>query len=253
MTTVYNYRLYCNYESKFVELWDTDTPTVCPNNNTHEINEASITVIGTASEEAVVIKEEISAAGTTGGHYQATSIGLDITANTTAQADFTYPIPIGPLSIEFMTKDIHEGDEISVTVAPNTIIGALTADVSSNVSGISVSNTVVENTFVGAFLDLFDGVNNNSLNRIKEIYKNNNHIIMESPTVSSFSATSPTYVRQSIKMMHNVEIGPAGRYMLGESKIGASYIPAETTIRLTYSNKSTDTDKRFTGIIENLY
>lgn len=52
-TTVVNkYRLYCNTEATHVYAWDTSAPTTCPNNDQHNIDTNSVTVIDTVSEEA---------------------------------------------------------------------------------------------------------------------------------------------------------------------------------------------------------
>ena len=49
--TVYQYRLYCETEDAYVEVWDTEAPTVCPNNNGHTIDTDSITVIDKITQD----------------------------------------------------------------------------------------------------------------------------------------------------------------------------------------------------------
>jgi hypothetical protein len=52
---VYKYRYYCTTEATYVYKWDTTTPTVCPNNNGHTINSASITIIDTRAENTTTV------------------------------------------------------------------------------------------------------------------------------------------------------------------------------------------------------
>jgi hypothetical protein len=55
MSTVNKYRFFCNTENTHVYTWNTTTPTVCPNNNTHTIDSQSITIVDTVSDERAVV------------------------------------------------------------------------------------------------------------------------------------------------------------------------------------------------------
>jgi len=118
---------------------------------------------------------------------------------------------------------------------------------------INVSSTVIDNIEIGYFVNLFDGVNSDDVGRI--IYKDiaNSKIYVETNPTNSFSAASPTYVRQSVKMLQDYHLCQASTHIIGSSKIGASHIPTDTLITVSYDNKSTDTDKTFTGRVEFLY
>lgn len=45
MTELNKYRIYCTTESTNVFVWSETTPTVCPNNNTHTIDDDSIVIV----------------------------------------------------------------------------------------------------------------------------------------------------------------------------------------------------------------
>lgn len=105
---------------------------------------------------------------------------------------------------------------------------------------------------LGFEINLFNGVNMNELYRISNIDKLNNKITVENGAINSFSAYT-TYVRINVYSIRNFEIGPAWEYIVGESKIGGSYIPANIPVTVSYTNKSTDTDKKFVGYLEYLY
>jgi hypothetical protein len=55
MTIAYQYRLYCNTEAAYVYGYNTSTPTVCPNNNTHTIDNTTITIVQTVSSPTVSV------------------------------------------------------------------------------------------------------------------------------------------------------------------------------------------------------
>lgn len=54
--TVNRYRLYCNTESAYVYSWNTIVPIVCPNVNTHSIDTTTITIIDSASNSNINLK-----------------------------------------------------------------------------------------------------------------------------------------------------------------------------------------------------
>ena len=70
--------------------------------------------------------------------------------------------------------------------------------------------------------------------------------------MSSFTAATPTYVKQTVCMVPKIYLTGVSKFDLGMSKIGASYIPANTDIQVRYNNISA-TAKTFSIIIEYLY
>ena len=44
-TTEYKYRIWCKTEDKYVYVWDTETPTQCPNDSTHIIFTSTVTIV----------------------------------------------------------------------------------------------------------------------------------------------------------------------------------------------------------------
>ena len=48
---IYKYRVWCNNESTWVEIWAEEIPTTCPNNNTHSIDTSKTTIIDQVSTE----------------------------------------------------------------------------------------------------------------------------------------------------------------------------------------------------------
>lgn len=49
MEELFKYDVWCNTESIYVSIWSESPPTVCPNNNTHSIDESKTCIIDTVS------------------------------------------------------------------------------------------------------------------------------------------------------------------------------------------------------------
>lgn len=205
-----------------------------------------------SSVPSVQILEE-SGTQRTGGHFQAMSRKFSAPSNRTTTVDFSEPIPMAGFILNFKATTEHEGDVINMYVAPETIVGAITANVSVSDTVINVSSTVLQNMSVGFLFQLFDGVHTEDLGRVITIDKANGQITVENASTRAFSASSPTYVRQSIQYVRDYIIGPPGDYTVGQSKIGGTYIPANTVIRVTYENKSLLISKSFVAYSDQTY
>ena len=57
MTTVYQYRIYCDTEADYVYTWAETEPTVCPNDSGHTIDTDSITIVDTVANDLVELKD----------------------------------------------------------------------------------------------------------------------------------------------------------------------------------------------------
>jgi len=249
--TIYKYKVWCDTDSKWVETWADTTPTDCPENNGHAIDSSKTSIIDIVKEDQITVREE----GTpTGGHFQARTIMFDndLLDGTVGwvEIDTSFPFPISLLSCDFIAKENDEGNELQFIVAPQTIVGGITANVGVSENAINVQQSVVDNSAIGYRAYLFDGVNTDYLGAIVDI--TGTVVTTEKNTVNSFLAASPTYFQISVFMGETIKIPAAGRYALGESKIGGSYIPAGTVIKARYNNLSGKTG-RFGAMLEYLY
>jgi hypothetical protein len=118
---------------------------------------------------------------------------------------------------------------------------------------INVTKTVIENVKVGYYVQLTDGLKATGYCEVMCIDKQNNGILIEKSPTEIYSPLSPTYVMISVYMIKDYEIGPPWENDIGASKIGGSYIPADTLVSIEYVNHSDDEDKIFLGRIEYLY
>ena len=280
-------------EEHWVYKWteSADALVTCPEDPSHPVRSGSESIIEEHSDDLHAIKEETVPTGgffqastinVVGTRNQVTSTSLD----------WPHPISILATNFTTEATHIGDIVNVYIG-AKNTTIGIITANKSpatawtsqnyvvgdcvtyngktytcvvNTVSNepptiyafwkrgveVSVSQTVIDNTTIGRYVTLFDGTNTDDLGRVISI-GSGLKIYVEKNMSNSFLAGTPTYVRQTIYMVKNLIIGPAWHYVVGESKIGGSSIPADTAITVEYDNKSTDTDKTIIGLLEYLY
>jgi hypothetical protein len=191
---------------------------------------------------SVFVKEEITPDGNapTGGNFRATTRKIYTTPNSTSTTDTTYPYPIVAFALHFIPKPENEGDVINMYVSPDTIIGTITSDVSTSDTVINVDQTVINIAEIGYMVDLYTPPSTvDTLGEISNINKLAKTITVTSAATLAAAASPTTYVRISIIYLEDYTINtPNVPYTIGESKIGGSYVPTNTTIRVTYQNKA---------------
>lgn len=214
------------------------------NSNIVDINNA----INYLKDIDIVIKiqeEDIN----TGGHYQAHSFELDIdqASGEWKALDISFPLPVSLLSAEFTDRDEYRKDVCEFQISPDTTIGTLTTAASTNDTVLDVAQSVIDNIKIGYWVTIgsFDA------GRCISIDKINNKITVENGMDQSYSIG--TLCKITVKMLPRLELnGGNVQRALGESKIGGSYIKANTIIRLRYQNNDGIT-KRFSFVLEYLY
>lgn len=252
MTTLYKYSFTCNDEGVSKQVWREESdpvPTKCPDDTSHVINTTSIRIVERVEENNVKVQEETIP---TGGHFKALGRKMDIAANETKTKDEVFPFDISAMAIEFTSDSSNQGDELQLVIGPDTIIGTVSNDVTSGDTVINVSQTVIDYVSIGYNINLFDGVNTSDLGRVTAVDKDNLTITAETAVDQSFSSVMPTYVRMSVYTIDDYTIGKPGRWTIGESKIGGSFIPAGTVVRIIYKNNE-NASKEFISQLEYLY
>lgn len=196
--------------------------------------------------EKVKILEEQNDKGTQ-GHFQSTVIDLYISGVTgTTYKDLSFPYSISLFSSEWLVNESQISDIAEFQLSPDTIIGVLTKNANKDDTILNVSNTVIDNLSIGYWLK----VNDEDVNRVLDIDKDNNQITIEKPLENNYNIN--TYIKMTIKIVPRWRFTAPGFCSVGESKIGASFIPANTIMRLVYHN-TTGTEKWFGISIDYLY
>lgn len=251
MPTVNQYRIRCTTDAKDEFTWSETEPTTCPTNTAHTIDAAKTVIVDAVADNEVKIQEEQTK---TGAHYQTRGIANSIPAVAEWHdfPDFSWPFPVSIFAATAYCRAEQDGDILEFLIGPDTTIGALTVDAAIGTTVLDVQQSVIDNTEVGYFIKLTDGINTDDCGRVLNVDKAGLKITVETATTNAFAAATPTYVQQTVKMLYDAEVSGGQRISLGEAKIGGSYIPANTALRLRYKN-STAAAKRFRFLMEYLY
>lgn len=204
--------------------------------------------------QTVVIKEENDNA--TGGHYQSQSFELivDQAVNTEKTLDISFPFPISLFSAKWINETLFKGDEVKVLLAPDTIIGAISANVSTSDIVIPVQQSVIDNTYIGCKIKIDDGTNSDDCGKVLSIDNITKTITVETPTVNSFLSATPAYIKQTIELVPKIYLKGSYITTLGEDVIGGSHIPANAIIRAVYkNNEGTTVGKIWSVVLEYKY
>lgn len=249
---VNKYRIFCKTDSIYIYIWDTVVPTKCNENISHLIDETTITIIETVDTALVNIDQD---GGKTGGHYCCESRSMAITSLGINSADFTFPINISAISVNFITTNEHINDSITSFIAPNTTIGINTRPIYPNDNEIYVSDTVLQNVKVGFLcngIDSSTGVTDD-FGRVLAIDLVNKKITIEKKATKLF--TLGKFIQMTIRNINNLEFNASTKYEIAGTKLGSSYIPANTIIRIQYNNKANmmSSTKKFVWFIEYYY
>lgn len=190
--SVVKWRIYCNTDSKWVEgyIQEGTNPSVCFENNTHDINVNSYQILETISETVVDIKEEYTPIGQdpTSSRFRSDGFEISIPADTTIIKDFSWPYPIVALILRFVTETIHKGDYINCYGKPTTYIGNLSSDITSNTNILPVRTTT--GFSLGMSIVITDSVNTESLGKITNINSGNSTITVQNNTANGYYKNS---------------------------------------------------------------
>lgn len=233
-TTVYYYRLYCNTESVFVNVWSPTTPTVCPNNNSHTIDNNSITILNNISNTNVYVQNNNTSNIT--GNYRTESYSIFCSANSTQVTNYTWPINIGVTSVFFNLTSDHTGDIINSIIAPNTTIGYITQNLSTGSNLITVNPGVFTNINKGYLINITDGTNGTNLGQALTLNTTNNTILCELTSGSNF--ITGNYVQMGINNVRNFVLQYPGSIRLKSKGSTSSFVPANITVQVSYKNLS---------------
>lgn len=163
----------------------------------------------------------------------------------------TFPIDISIIRGKFIDVSGMSGDCINMTVAPNTIIGVITANSNSGENVLNVSPTVIDNLKVGYSVSItYDNVNIEDLGICTEIDVNNSTITVEKNLSNSYNAGS--YIQMSVVMVEDIYLTGANLQRFVEGSFKSTFLPKETPIKVSYKNNNAS-EKKFHFEIEYFY
>jgi len=199
------------------------------------------------TEKVKIIEEAIG--GLTQGHFQSITIDMKIPNKTgTTYKDISFPYPVSLFSSEWLVAENQISDIAEFHLAPNTVCGVLRQAHSSGDTILYVNDTVF--TEANISLGFHITVNGQDLGRVIAKDENNLTITIENPLNTDLPPM--TYVMFTVKIVPHWRFSAPGFCSVGESKIGASFIPANTTMRIIYHN-TTGIAKWFAISLDYLY
>lgn len=203
----------------------------------------------TTQQESLKIEEENNDTKTK-GHFRSQGFSVTAAANSDTIHDFTFPYDIAPLVIKFKSAETHRGDILNLQIAPNVIVGVATQNIISGNNYFYVTPSSLDYLNIGYTCSVTDGATTNILGDIIDIDYSSSKITTNIAFTDNFNVGS--YVRMTVMPMVNYIISEPGEHTVGDSKIGASYIPKNNIIRLIYTNNS-NSSKTFVWQTEMLY
>ncbi len=231
------YQIYCVTESAMIEglSFTSSPPTVCYNNNAHQVNLSSVSLLGVASDKVVTIKEDKVAIAR---NVKIEAINfVNVESNSSQTVDYKFNIITSMYSFKFMTDDTNKGDFITIVSNPNTPLGLITQNVAGGATTFYAPPALLLYGQQGFNVVLSDGTNTDDIGYIKTINKTTGAVTFSTPTTLSVLASNGLgYMIYYI--MQNVPIGTPATYAFGEDVVGGSAVPVGTIVRFIYQNNS---------------
>ena len=184
----------------------------------------------------------------TGGNYQAYGAQVDVgsTQDQVYTETLSFPFPIKVLAAEWQNHSDYDGDEMTVVIGEDTIIGTITSAIAVDDTEIEVSDTVVENIKLGFWFK----VGTEDFGRIIAIDKENKTVTVENAATSTHS--SGTYAKMTIKIVYNYYFKEGTKTEIGIERPDGSLIPANTVMKIYYTQRGT-TAKTFKILLKIQY
>jgi hypothetical protein len=135
-------------------------------------------------------------------------------------------------------------------ISHHTPIGALTQTLNAGDNWITCTPTVISLVQKGMILFVSDGTNKEKLGEVFEIDISNNKIMFQDSPINNYSAGS--YIYPQVQVIKNYTLAAPNIHIIGEGKIGGSYISKLYLMRIEYKNNSSDS-KNFSWYSEILY
>lgn len=253
MSEQFKYRVFCTTEQKYVDFWSYDeAPTTCPNNYKHTIDSNQIYKLDeryVGRKNVVYIQEEETA---TQGNYRFECVNYNIGSNAEEVHDFQFPYPVNMLEVKIRSKEDHRGDVVNCQVVPSVPIGYITSNLSVGSSNVYVSNTVLQYMKVGYHMALQRPGSSNMEDLEEALVKVDENNMITTQNASTSNYPPGTYVRMHVGIIKNLLLDEPDWYTIGDRKIGASYLPGKTTLRMIYSNNNQQ-PKQVTLYLQYLY
>lgn len=203
-------------------------PYECPDDSAHEIDQSKTTY--SLSFAASPLEDPTKFTG----YYQARGINFDCPGNTTTTYNISFPHNIIMIDAYVLCEDENKGDELNIIMAPDLIVGVLTAEAKTGDTTIALSPTAVENLVSASEITLGDS---------------NTYIVVGLDLMTSVATVYPalaadypamTYISRNIVLVKNLILPSRNKLSIDANGI-PTFVPAGYSFRLLYTNKTSST------------
>jgi hypothetical protein len=209
-------------------------------------------IYDTSTKPYIYIEEE-DGDKKTNGYFRSQGFQVSVDPGETEIYDFSWKYDIASLVIKFNTNTNQKNDTINLYIAPNTTIGVITESVDTGVHVLKVNSTVMQYMKVGFICTITDGINTQDLGEVYNINTQTCELSVDNNTAFAFNAGS--YIRFTMNIIKDYIMADIETisHVIGDSKIGASYLPKNTIVRLKYTNSNATTATVFNWQVEYMY
>ena len=235
--TVKKYNCFCLTEQSYVTVWSDKIPTVCPNNNSHLIDENNIGILDVMNTQSVFIQGKAYDQELIQGMYMYHGNIVNIgTALETIQ-DVEFKVASSVLGLSFMSSECHRGDYMDIIINPDTTIGVITATVNPGDTEIQVDANVLKYLKIGWYIALDNGTTYDNLGMVININVVEGKVTFNKPCQNTY-APWITPVKINIYIVKDYGITEPYRYKVGYGSSAGKDVTAGTVFRMVYHNNS---------------
>jgi len=255
--TLYEFAIYCDVDGRVSGyshpelqgggLFGKTAPTICPLGNTHTVLMTSI-VNTFPSHETKIQEEDIP----TQGYMEIQGYTFDVPSGSTGDITrFTIynEEDINVYEVNILSEEEHKNDTYSVYVGPTSAAGYLTQSLSVGDTVAYIYSGSTPYFKKGFTLGISSGGTSTPVGRVSAIDTGTNALSLRNPSAYSAAAFSPIYCWATRATDLPMTSHPM---ILGNGKIGGSYLPKGTSVIFFYKN-NTGLAKKFKVSTENTY
>ena len=195
----------------------------------------------------------VEAGDTTQGMYAAQSIIIDVSAGESEKiVDFKWPYDIALMSGTLGVSEDMLGDDFTIDIGPNTLIGALIAPLNVGDTSIYVSETVLSNIKKGFYIGLYNagGDTGTEIAQVIDRDDANSALTLSSPSDVSANIGSP--IAMCAKLIPNLYLHSIDKIEIGKDLPTGQRIPKNLPVRVHYHNNNS-VAKKISFFVEFLY
>lgn len=242
MTTIYQYRIYCETEQLWKTTYGPEPPTTCPTNTAHTVNLDSVAITEKITHDKVIVEQP------TTGYFMMDCVTLDVPggtpgATTIHDVDFDTNILLW-LTIIVVTDEMV-GDVFSVVTNPDTLVGGLTVGGNIGDTILNVSPTVTANVVTRMYLTVHDNTASppvsQDLGRVLNVDSDAGTVTMQNALTSNFPAGSTLTL--TMYFAKDLVLSITGKHEFGNKGFESKHVPAGTVFRFHYTNNTGTTKK----------